>query len=770
MAEAKPRRASSQQRRPSELLQHSAPSVKAPPQQIGNYDYVRSIGEGSFAKVKMAVHRLTGEKVAIKIIDKDALPDTYSLTHLHREAQIMRMLDHPNIVQLIEVMETKRELHLVLEYASGGEVLDYIVAHERLKESEARKFFYEVVSALDYCHQRNIVHRDLKAENLLLDGDMHIKISDFGLSNTFDRSKQLSTCCGSPVYSAPELIEGRKYIGPEVDMWSLGVNLYAMVVGDLPFVEKDLKKLYEKILSGRYYVPNYVSGECRDLISKLLVLNPAKRYTAAQVLEHGWMKELISTRSFAWEHAHEQSSANKSAHGYMRPQNIPELDTEILQQMTTYNYESNAARQDILGGKFNQAAGTYYLLALKKRKVAMAARKRANELGREGPDAAGSTAVHAQKSARATDNVTSDELATVLIKAERTRVITRINQEAGQLLPSPPKIRKSRRDGLSGTQEHEEIPALARPPSRPRPRGGAAADAALPVPLRTSKGSRLGIESQDETPYVGPSKEYMARGRRHSFSPGELILPGAPLSRNQSNQGLDPRALGSKHSEVGRSRSISQEVPKPPVRHASITLPPISTAHDSTHIVAAQHNGNSNHIARGSRASITSVANLPTHISKDALRSVETGPLLSPSPPLQPMPSNTTHLRSHRPRSNTIQIDESLYMPSSETGREDPSPDDTQPRTIRFAFNCTTTSDMPYATVFSRLIETLATAGVSYVVEGFLCECELGDIRFEAEICKLPRLLMYGIRLKRISGDMWEYKRICQTITESLDI
>ena len=147
------------------------------------------------------------------------MTDEYAINNLHREAQIMRQIDHPNIIQLFEVMETKRNLFLILELASGGEMLDIITNKGKMTEDEARKYFRQIVSAVDYCHSHNIVHRDLKAENFLLDDQENIKISDFGLSNAFDPSKHLNTCCGSPVYSAPELIESKKYIGPEVDIW-----------------------------------------------------------------------------------------------------------------------------------------------------------------------------------------------------------------------------------------------------------------------------------------------------------------------------------------------------------------------------------------------------------------------------------------------------------------------------------------------------------------------------------------------------------------------
>ncbi|CAG5127790.1 unnamed protein product, partial [Candidula unifasciata] len=255
---------------------------------IGKYRLIKTIGKGNFAKVKLAKHVPTGREVAIKIIDKTQLNPS-SLQKLFREVRIMKLLDHPNIVKLFEVIETEKTLYLVMEYASGGEVFDYLVAHGRMKEKEARAKFRQIVSSVQYCHQKFIVHRDLKAENLLLDSDMNIKIADYGFSNEFVPGNKLDTFCGSPPYAAPELFQGKKYDGPEVDVWSLGVILYTLVSGSLPFDGQNLKELRERVLRGKYRIPFYMSTDCENLLKKFLVLNPLKRANLETIMKDKWM-------------------------------------------------------------------------------------------------------------------------------------------------------------------------------------------------------------------------------------------------------------------------------------------------------------------------------------------------------------------------------------------------------------------------------------------------------------------------------------------------
>uniref|UniRef100_A0A7N8XR72 non-specific serine/threonine protein kinase n=1 Tax=Mastacembelus armatus TaxID=205130 RepID=A0A7N8XR72_9TELE len=310
------------------------------PQQphVGNYRLLKTIGKGNFAKVKLARHILTGREVR----------RTQTET-LFREVRIMKILNHPNIVKLFEVIETERTLYLVMEYASGGEVFDYLVAHGRMKEKEARAKFRQIVSAVQYCHQKHIVHRDLKAENLLLDADMNIKIADFGFSNEFTLGNKLDTFCGSPPYAAPELFQGKKYDGPEVDVWSLGVILYTLVSGSLPFDGQNLKELRERVLRGKYRIPFYMSTDCENLLKRFLVLNPAKRGTLEQIMKDRWINAGFEEDE-------------------LKPYTEPELDItdqKRIDVMVGMGYNLEEIQDSLAKMKYDEITATYLLLGRK---------------------------------------------------------------------------------------------------------------------------------------------------------------------------------------------------------------------------------------------------------------------------------------------------------------------------------------------------------------------------------------------------------------------
>ncbi|KAK0069240.1 serine/threonine-protein kinase SIK3 [Biomphalaria pfeifferi] len=329
------------------------------PVRVGYYEMERTIGKGNFAVVKLATHIATKTKVAIKIVDKSQL-DEDNLGKIYREIEIMKLLRHPHIIRLYQVMQSERMLYLVTEYASGGEIFDHLVAHGRMNEKEARKKFHQIVSAVAYCHNRGVVHRDLKAENLLLDANLNIKIADFGFSNFFSPKTLLKTWCGSPPYAAPELFEGVEYDAPKVDVWSLGVVLYVLVCGALPFDGSTLQSLRNRVLAGKYRIPFYMTRDCENLISNMLVVDSEKRYTIAQIIQHSWMRagydecdELLDSVACDEEHNTPVDS---------------ELGQQILNHMASLGQDIQTTIKSVESNSFDHHSAIYHLLADKFRK------------------------------------------------------------------------------------------------------------------------------------------------------------------------------------------------------------------------------------------------------------------------------------------------------------------------------------------------------------------------------------------------------------------
>ncbi|KAK7347691.1 hypothetical protein VNO80_22229 [Phaseolus coccineus] len=258
---------------------------------IGKYQLGRTIGEGSFSKVKLAVNGSNGQKVAVKVIDKHMILENNLKNQVKREIRTMKLLHHPNIVRIHEVVATKTKIYIVMEYVSGGQLLDKLSYGEKLNEREARKLFQQLIDALDYCHNKGVYHRDLKPENLLLDSKGNLKVSDFGLSALQKCNDVLTTRCGSPCYVAPELLLSKGYNGAAADVWSCGVILFELLAGYLPFNDQNLMNLYAKIWNSEYKCPPWFTRSQRKLIAKILEPRAAKRITISDIIEDPWFQK-----------------------------------------------------------------------------------------------------------------------------------------------------------------------------------------------------------------------------------------------------------------------------------------------------------------------------------------------------------------------------------------------------------------------------------------------------------------------------------------------
>ncbi|XP_014853473.1 PREDICTED: 5'-AMP-activated protein kinase catalytic subunit alpha-1 [Poecilia mexicana] len=258
---------------------------------IGHYILGDTLGVGTFGKVKVGQHELTKHQVAVKILNRQKIRSLDVVGKIRREIQNLKLFRHPHIIKLYQVISTPTDIFMVMEYVSGGELFDYICKNGKLEEKESRRLFQQIISAVDYCHRHMVVHRDLKPENVLLDAHMNAKIADFGLSNMMSDGEFLRTSCGSPNYAAPEVISGRLYAGPEVDIWSSGVILYALLCGTLPFDDDHVPTLFKKICDGIFFTPQYLNPSVVSLLKHMLQVDPMKRATIKEIREDDWFKQ-----------------------------------------------------------------------------------------------------------------------------------------------------------------------------------------------------------------------------------------------------------------------------------------------------------------------------------------------------------------------------------------------------------------------------------------------------------------------------------------------
>ncbi|KAJ3168440.1 hypothetical protein HDU87_000996 [Geranomyces variabilis] len=361
---------------------------------LEEYTIVKTIGEGSFGKVKLAVHLATGEQVAIKVMPKPAAttPDPRSkdaagaaddddennptanaptsTDRILREILVLSHLSHPNISRLLQVVSTPENIFLVLEYESGGELFDHIATHPsgRVPEPQARKMFRELCSAVQYCHASGVVHRDLKPENLLLDADGAIKIIDYGFTNLVKHDgKMLETFCGSAAYAAPEMIAGKKYTGPEADVWSMGVILYVIVAGVMPFDDRHMARMFAAIMGGKYKIPENVSAECADLIKQILKTNPHTRATLQDIAKHPWTTD---------------NGALSPLRLYQQPSGVDDIlpfdpaehqvDQAVVNELIALRYDAHEVVDAVQSGEPGPLTAAYWLV--RKRRARDAAK------------------------------------------------------------------------------------------------------------------------------------------------------------------------------------------------------------------------------------------------------------------------------------------------------------------------------------------------------------------------------------------------------------
>uniref|UniRef100_A0A9J8DD50 BR serine/threonine kinase 2b n=1 Tax=Cyprinus carpio carpio TaxID=630221 RepID=A0A9J8DD50_CYPCA len=326
---------------------------------VGPYRLEKTLGKGQTGLVKLGIHCVTCQKVAIKIVNREKLSESV-LMKVEREIAILKLIEHPHVLKLHDVYENKKYLYLVLEHVSGGELFDYLVKKGRLTPKEARKFFRQIISALDFCHSHSICHRDLKPENLLLDEKNNIRIADFGMASLQVGDSLLETSCGSPHYACPEVIRGEKYDGRKADVWSCGVILFALLVGALPFDDDNLRNLLEKVKLGVFHMPHFIPPDCQNLLRGMIEVDATKRLTVRI------------------QHHHTQINRGKNEPEPEQPvprkvaiRTLPsteDIDPDVLESMHSLGCfrDKNKLMKDLLSDDDNQEKMIYFLLLDRK--------------------------------------------------------------------------------------------------------------------------------------------------------------------------------------------------------------------------------------------------------------------------------------------------------------------------------------------------------------------------------------------------------------------
>jgi serine/threonine protein kinase len=387
------------------------------------------VGVGSYGKVRAAWHRLTGSKVAIKTYDKSKLKDPAHWKRVHSEIKIMEQVSHPRIARMYEAVETPKRMHLIMECLDGGNLCSYVKAKRRLSEEESRKIFFQILQSIEHLHMLGVTHRDIKLENILFDDKKDIKLIDFGFSTVCQPGKRLKVFCGTPSYMAPEIVRRTEYEGKPVDMWSLGILLYALLCGCFPFRAKSYPDLYRRIARGTFAIPEELSASVKDLLRQLLTVDVSQRINASAAMRHSWLQVQLAT-------APDINKLRLETPILISDKPSDDVDEQTLDELDKFGLGKDEVIRLVLTKTHSSIATFYYLLLdinLQKRRLIQSKRSSSS-----------SSKTRASSSSNNYDNYTSSS------KGETYLLQQTQGSSGGTLLR--PKSASSGRQSSSGPQ------------------------------------------------------------------------------------------------------------------------------------------------------------------------------------------------------------------------------------------------------------------------------------------------------------------------------
>jgi len=701
---------------PTSPVTHRGSKQEPPkiPKSIGLYKLGRTLGEGTYGKVKLGTHMHTGLEVAVKIMRPH---ETNNRAEVEREISVLKLLQHPNIVRLFEVIEDENgRIFLVLELVAGGELFDYIVARGRVKEKEARKFFRQIISGVEYCHANLVVHRDLKPENLLLDIDGNVKINDFGFSNLIRPGKLFNTFCGSPIYAPPEIILEKEYVGPTVDIWSMGVILYALVNGQLPWrLGKNGRIIdIDKLLAGQFEVSASanLSKGVKDLMNRMIVADPNNRATLGEVRNHPWICEGYDSPPVC-----------------LLPPRPPvsSINEEILTQVVLIGYDREAARASILANETSASVTTYHLLLEKSVRNSSPSSDKSKLVPTPlsppivPASAAGAVAVEAPASPltsraeadnrRKSVELSRDGKASIFAAAGYGASLTTISEDGAGGANSSPFTERG---------------------ERPR--------------FNTANGVSAGnlfLNSSNNTGDASPNV-VARRGRAHTITHVSIPPTIAAIAANASK-------------EAASSANTSPTHATPPISARD----QLSNSSDGSPFVPRRRNSILSIFQKKPEKTTTTTTTTASPTTSTT----------SPAPAAGAPPAAGPPTASPAPKRRLSLQDMPMPWKPKTAGPKE------KLRSIKGVFNVDTTTMKPAEQIVLEVIRVLTESGITFKHKGYTFKCKQRQpidkaerVQFDLEICQIQGLNMNGVRFKRISGGVWAYRSLCQSLMQKMKL